>query len=517
MKRKLVTLLLTMGMIVTLTACKAGTQENSDTVNKQVKEDKETQITEAVKESLPTQKELDSLFSKTMWWYRIRRELYFHDESKKAVESLTPEEATYMAVMSVCEDLWDKELEHTEDYYDIFPKNTVKEKEKELFGKVYDNVDWSFFEDKNIKKNDNGDILFPQGDWGLDSPRYEIYEISDESAEDETFQVMVNYYTRLEEDWEYEKELPSQDFVVKYDISKEEDGTYHIKNMASRDVGVKYYTSISDIPSEWFDKMKEHIKFVTSEDDKQSSERTYNQVHYGDAEYVGSMLVQSNDDKRTHLIALYKGTCGLDFTDEKEGWEDSFIFYKSYIYEDLGINDYEKSVGNLYPYEWSDNSFQRCCVDPDNGDFGWYEFDGYTDYEAWSADVDEYLKNKNMTMIDTDITTPPTEKTDDIEEELNQGMDESAEIQDSSARYSDEELCKMAQQYYYNKTGFEPPISEVDHEEGNGVISIHLYEIMDAGTEYEHWATSDWYRIDRVTAKGVDSMGDEIDLTEVSE
>ena len=137
MKRKLVTLLLTMGMIVTLTACKAGTQENSDTVNKQVKEDKETQITEAVKESLPTQKELDSLFSKTMWWYRIRRELYFHDESKKAVESLTPEEATYMAVMSVCEDLWDKELEHTEDYYDIFPKNTVEEKEKELFGKVY--------------------------------------------------------------------------------------------------------------------------------------------------------------------------------------------------------------------------------------------------------------------------------------------------------------------------------------------------------------------------------------------
>ena len=44
-----------------------------------------------------------------------------------------------------------------------------------------------------------------------------------------------------------------------------------------------------------------------------------------------------------------------------------------------------------------------------------------------------------------------------------------------------------------------------------------LYEIMDEGTEYEHTATSDWYRIDRATAKGVDSMGDEIDLTEVLE
>ena len=136
------------------------------------------------------------------------------------------------------------------------------------------------------------------------------------------------------------------------------------------------------------------------------------------------------------------------------------------------------------------------------------------DFEKEKKTITEEIEQQEPTEVLTENVQSPTENT---EEELNQGMDESAEIQDSSARYSDEELCKMAQQYYYNKTGFEPPISEVDHEEGNGVISIHLYEIMDAGTEYEHWATSDWYRIDRVTAKGVDSMGDEIDLTEVSE
>ena len=75
MKRKLVTLLLTMGMIVTLTACKAGTQENSDTVNKQVKEDKETQITEAVKEPLPTQKELDSLYAENEKFSKRNKDL----------------------------------------------------------------------------------------------------------------------------------------------------------------------------------------------------------------------------------------------------------------------------------------------------------------------------------------------------------------------------------------------------------------------------------------------------------
>jgi len=39
----------------------------------------------------------------------------------------------------------------------------------------------------------------------------------------------------------------------------------------------------------------------------------------------------------------------------------------------------------------------------------------------------------------------------------------------------------MAQQYYYDNSGFLPPISEVDHEECNRVIVIHLYEIMDEG------------------------------------
>lgn len=278
-----------------------------------------------------------------------------------------------------------------ENISDISSKRK-EEKEKELFGRVYDNVDWSFFEDKKIKKNENGDILFTQGDWGQDAPKYEIYDIFDESTEDGTFQVIVNYYTRLEEDWDYEKELPSQDFVVKYDISKNEEGKYYIENLTTQKVDVEYYTSIPDIPSEWFNKMEQSVNYLTQKQEKERSEFTYNLIHYGDTEYVGSMLVQSNEDKHTHLITLYKCTSGLNYTDDKEGWEESFIFYKSYIYEDMGINGYEKPVGNLYPYEWNEKVFQRCCVNPYNGDFGWYSYNGYIEYEAWSADVDEYLK-----------------------------------------------------------------------------------------------------------------------------
>ena len=37
------------------------------------------------------------------------------------------------------------------DLYGVYlkEKQKIEEKEKELFGRLYDNVDWSFFEDKN--------------------------------------------------------------------------------------------------------------------------------------------------------------------------------------------------------------------------------------------------------------------------------------------------------------------------------------------------------------------------------
>lgn len=403
MSKKIVTLLLIIGMMAAMTACKADIQKNSDTVKGQVTDTEKEQLTEQIKEQLPTPDELDSLISETLWWYQMRLNFCYYDENVKKVKSLTPEEAAFMAVMSVCEDSLYEELEHTEDYYNILPQNIVKEKERELFGRVYDNVDWSLLENVRIKQNENGDILFPQGDWGSEYPKYEIYDIFDESAEDETLQVIVNYYT-MQEEWGDEKELPSQDFVVKYDISKGTDGKYHIENVKTQNVEVKYYTSISEIPLEWFDKMQEHIQCLTKKMDKESIERTYNLIHYGKTEYVGSRLLQSNEDKHTQLIALYKCTCGLDYTDEKGGWEDSFVFYISYLYEDMGINAYKKSVGNLYPEKWSDKTFEYCCENSYTGDFGWYGFEGYADYETWIMDVEQYLKNNNMTIIDTDMT-----------------------------------------------------------------------------------------------------------------
>lgn len=75
--------------------------------------------------------------------------------------------------------------------------------------------------------------------------------------------------------------------------------------------------------------------------------------------------------------------------------------------------------------------------------------------------------------------------------------------------YTEDQLCEMAQEYYYRHTGFRPPISEVDHKSGD-IITIHLYEING-----NHTATSDWYDIDIKTAKGTNISGEVIDLTEV--
>ena len=62
--------------------------------------------------------------------------------------------------------------------------------------------------------------------------------------------------------------------------------------------------------------------------------------------------------------------------------------------------------------------------------------------------------------------------------------------------YTDEELCIMAKAYCNNVNGFVPPIVEVDGTDGDDVI-IHLYSIVN-----DHTATTDWYTVNRYTAKG---------------
>ncbi len=72
--------------------------------------------------------------------------------------------------------------------------------------------------------------------------------------------------------------------------------------------------------------------------------------------------------------------------------------------------------------------------------------------------------------------------------------------------HSNEELVQLAGDYYEKKYGDRPPCVEVDSEEGDEV-KIHLYENMS-----DHTATWDWYTINRVTLKGENILGEEIDL-----
>lgn len=77
--------------------------------------------------------------------------------------------------------------------------------------------------------------------------------------------------------------------------------------------------------------------------------------------------------------------------------------------------------------------------------------------------------------------------------------------------YTDDELVKMASDFYYHKNHAKPPIVEADSVY-EGIVTIHLYEINEKAG---HTATWEWYYIDRATGKGKDFFDKEVDLTTV--
>ncbi len=81
--------------------------------------------------------------------------------------------------------------------------------------------------------------------------------------------------------------------------------------------------------------------------------------------------------------------------------------------------------------------------------------------------------------------------------------------QEKDSKYTDEDLCKLASDYYLAKKGQKPPITEIDHKDGN-LVTIHLYEI--AG---DHTATWDWYEVDITTGKAQNFMGETFELFKV--
>lgn len=60
--------------------------------------------------------------------------------------------------------------------------------------------------------------------------------------------------------------------------------------------------------------------------------------------------------------------------------------------------------------------------------------------------------------------------------------------------YTPEELGVFAQRYYLAKTGFYPPVADVE-DNGDGTWTVHLYEVVSLDGA-EHTATSAWYTVD---------------------
>lgn len=80
---------------------------------------------------------------------------------------------------------------------------------------------------------------------------------------------------------------------------------------------------------------------------------------------------------------------------------------------------------------------------------------------------------------------------------------------DATKTYTQEELEKMALNYYEKKTGYRPGnvASEV---QSDGKLQIQLYDNLG-----DHNSTSDWYTIDMKTGKGENTLGETVDLTSV--
>lgn len=74
--------------------------------------------------------------------------------------------------------------------------------------------------------------------------------------------------------------------------------------------------------------------------------------------------------------------------------------------------------------------------------------------------------------------------------------------------FTDDELIKMALDYYEKQNNYRPGVAAIDHVSSDGLVTIHLYDDMG-----DHTATSAWYEVDRKTAVGKDTMlNTEVDL-----
>lgn len=77
--------------------------------------------------------------------------------------------------------------------------------------------------------------------------------------------------------------------------------------------------------------------------------------------------------------------------------------------------------------------------------------------------------------------------------------------------YTDDELSEMALDYYEDEYDYRPEYADVE-DEGDGTVTIHIYDIVDG-----HTTTLEWYTVDRATGKGTNFYDEDIDLSKFAD
>lgn len=238
-------------------------------------------------------------------------------------------------------------------------------------------------------------------------------------------------------------------------------------------------------------------------------------------ETSGSMQYATIEAKNDEGDLVWKITTDEYEATELPAFTDLGIYKDQYYYIERGaVVALDAETGHL---KWRNDQFggspaEGCSIITDDGtvylsgyygpDFFAVDHDGDTLGKIQKIDENYYWPSSMRIEGDQLFITMDgslTGEKGEVSVDLNgyQGSSSGTE------GYTNEDLIRMAGDYYRSIHGETPPEIEVDSENGDEV-TIHLYEDMG-----DHTATMDWYTVDRKSLKGHDVLENEIDFSTV--
>lgn len=183
--------------------------------------------------------------------------------------------------------------------------------------------------------------------------------------------------------------------------------------------------------------------------------------------------------------------------------------YYEYNIRNAGKNypdSYPEEVVEAYIERWRSNFFPAACTDgyvvlSKDGQYALYSstyeevipFGVYEDLSEVNH-VKLFAKKEGVWGIVTLYDDPERENNVNAEE----GVDE-------------DELCKLAGDYYFKCIGTRPPLISIESWDGD-IACIHLYERVDDGNGESHAATWDWYYVNIKTGETTNVMGESFNI-----